>query len=96
MLKNVTFVLAVLVVVLPCLVGWLTLKYNERQRPATPSTVFNRVYAYLPDDVDRVAEAIYPTLLARSGVTPAGLRNAARAAYEQAEGLVAYKNERKR
>lgn len=88
--------LVVLIVTVPCLVGWLTLKYNERQCPAPPSTVFNRVYAYLPDDVDRVAEAIYPTLVKREGVTPAGLRNAAKAAYEQAEGFVAYKSQRKR
>ena len=78
--------LVALIVIVPCVVGWLTLKYNERQ-PKT--TQFTRVYAYQPNDVDRVAEALYPMLITNG--TPADLIQAARLAYARAEALAKIK-----
>ena|SRR5579885_1868737 len=66
-------------------------KGRDAERNSKPS-VYHRVLYVLADDVDRIAEAIYPTLVTDS--SPIGLKNAAEQAYVRAEAFVKAKQQR--
>jgi len=73
------------------LFGYLLYDQGKEAGRASKPVQYTRVYAYLQDDTDRIAESLYPTLITNGA--PADLKNAASIAYARAQALVAFKKQ---